>query len=89
MMTKTEALAKGYQIDHYTTGRPLAYRGPRYQPIEYQKILTDLEEKLVGALEKTLDAHKRRSTGFPLDHETEIALEEHAENLIAKVRETV
>lgn len=50
MKTQTQALAEGYTIDRSAPGRPIGYKGVRFQPTDLCEVLTELEEQLVNAL---------------------------------------
>lgn len=50
-LTETEALAQGFTVDHTAPGRPIAYRGRRFQPTAVVGVRTKHEETLRAALE--------------------------------------
>jgi hypothetical protein len=51
--TRQEAIAQGFSIDDGQ--RPVAYKGPRFNPHEYFCVPTEEEEELVALLQRAAD----------------------------------
>lgn len=54
MLTRAQAVAQGFTIDNSASGRPVAYKGPRFRPTEWHWMLTDHETTLMEILEDGL-----------------------------------
>lgn len=48
-ITRAKAIAKGFTVDD-TCYPHLAYKGPRFAPTDYCRVVTDLEAELAAAL---------------------------------------
>lgn len=51
MLTRSEAEKQGFTIDDTAAGRPVGYKGPRFEPNEMVYIYTELEEQLVDIVQ--------------------------------------
>jgi len=56
LITRSEAIEQGFVIDSHASGRPIAYKGRRFDPTVTQDVFTPLEERLIAAAEKLLYA---------------------------------
>lgn len=56
---------KGYTIDYRASGRPLAYKGPRFAPTEMALCYTELETALIKGFDEAIEACK--NVDEPLD----------------------
>ena len=54
-MTATEAVLQGYEIDR-TCYPNVAFMGPRFYPTNFRVVITELEEKLLEALQVAKEA---------------------------------
>ena len=48
--TQGQAKAEGYTIDESAAGRPIGYKGPRFNPTDWCDCYTSLEARLLTAL---------------------------------------
>lgn len=51
MISRKEANEQGFIVDNSAPGRPLAYKGPRFAMTASEWCYTELEEKMLLALE--------------------------------------
>ena len=51
MISIKNAKMRGFSVDDVAPGRPLAYKGPRFNPTETMWCYTDLETKMLRAIE--------------------------------------
>jgi hypothetical protein len=56
MKTIAQAEAEGYTIDHSASGRPWAYKGPRFNCTSSFPVLTELEVELLAALRQIAES---------------------------------
>lgn len=50
MLTPADAIAQGYTLNLHASGRPIAYRGPRFAPTAVVRVFTAHECELRAAL---------------------------------------
>lgn len=77
-MTRAEALAAGFTIDNGQ--RPIAYRGPRFNPTDKADVRTEHEEALLARITRLRAALQEIAASDLHPHPTEIAIEALAED---------
>lgn len=90
MKTQAEAEALGFTIDGSGIKRPVAYKGPRFNPTAFEPVLTELEEELLEALETILaDCETAEAKATAADWDFAVAMNaETARAAITKARGT-
>lgn len=79
-----DAKAAGFEIDMSAAGRPLAYKGPRFNMTSYHECFTVIETGLIDALRLAVESQKLEPA-TPWVHEQQRAAIADAERLIARL----
>jgi hypothetical protein len=67
MKTIEQAESEGFTIDHHAAGRPLAYKGARFQPTEFVACFTPLEASLLGRIDRIIESASVTVAGAVLE----------------------
>lgn len=77
-----QAKAEDFIIDMSAAGRPVGYRGPRHQPIEWCDCYTELETELFALIEKFTEFLEPMRFDRPSDDAKAVELDQEARRLL-------